>query len=121
MIAMAILGMAGMFLIGIKPVASDFDGFPSPTADKQRRLESIPSNQRQTGATLLKTTASELAYSLRGSLPNIALADTDPQPLAQEKAAHLARLSIWWAHTDLNSYVVRRFPAWILSVRFFGL
>jgi hypothetical protein len=85
MIAMAILGMAGMFLIGIKPVAY-FDGFPSPTADKQRRLKSIPSNQRQTGATLLKTTASELAYSLRGSLPNIALAKTSiPNPSPKKK------------------------------------
>ena len=83
-------------------VVINLTGFPSPTADKQRRLESIPSNQRPTGATPLKTTASELAYSLRGSLPNIALANTVPQPLAQEKAAHLARLSIWWAHTDLN-------------------
>jgi len=61
-------------------LVTDFDGFPSPAADEQRRIESIPPKKRPTGAKLPQTIASEVAYSPRGSLPNIALAKTKPSP-----------------------------------------
>jgi hypothetical protein len=61
---------------GQSAVVINLIGFPSPTADKQRRLESIPPKNSPTDTKTLQITASELAYSLRGSLPNIALAKT---------------------------------------------
>lgn len=45
----------------------------------------------------------------------------DTRPSGTKKPRNARLFNLWWAHTDSNRYVVRRFPAWILSVRFFGL